>query len=129
MLDLFNVLNACKEAIGADVPPAILNIIHYLYLGIQIIVPIMLIIFGMLDLARALSSQKEDEIKKAQSGLIKKAITAVLVFLIFALVGFIVKFASNLSGEDDPNSQNQANVWNCVSCFIGGSNSDACSTK
>lgn len=119
MLDLFNVLKgiecnaenatACGSVIGAGIPGSIVNIIHYVYLGIQIIVPIMLIIFGMLDLAKALSAQKEDEIKKAQSGLIKKAITAVLVFLIFSLVRFVFNFAG---GEQ--------NVWGCVDNIING---------
>lgn len=123
MLDLFSVLAdapACEAAIGADISKSILNIVHYVYLGIQIIVPIMLIIFGMIDLARALTSQKEDEIKKAQGGLIKKAVVAALVFLIFALVKFVFNFAS----ADLEN--NKANVWNCVSCFIGGPNDDDC---
>lgn len=124
MLDLFSVLSACKEAIGADVPGSILNIVHYVYLGIQIIVPIMLILFGMIDLARALTSQKEDEIKKAQGGLIKKAVVAALVFLIFALVKFVFNFASGDLGEEQ-----QANVWNCVSCFIDGTNGKNCTSK
>ena len=74
MLDLFNVLvgvecgentYACKDVIGAGIPGNIVNIIHYIYVGIQIIVPILLIIFGMIELAKAITAQKEDEIKKA----------------------------------------------------------------
>lgn len=125
MVDLFNVLDttACSTAIGTDVPGVILNIVHYLYLAIQIIVPIMLILFGMIDLAKALTSSKEDEIKKAQSGLLKKAVVAVIVFLIFSLVKFVFNFASADLGNDQPN------VWNCVECFINGANSDGCSNE
>ena len=122
MLDLFNTLSACSGAIGTDVPDSILNIVHYVYLGIQILVPIMLIIFGMIDLARALTAQKEDEIKKAQGGLIKKAVVAVLVFLITSLVQFVFNFAS----ADLKKTGQQANVWNCVSCFLSGPDSDSC---
>ena len=121
MVDLFNVLNACEQAIGTDVPGVILNIVHYLYLAIQIIVPIMLILFGMIDLAKALTSSKEDEIKKAQSGLLRKAVVAVIVFLIFSLVKFVFGFASADLGKDE-----KSNVWNCVECFISGPNSDNC---
>lgn len=121
MLDLFNVLNACQNAIGAEVPDTILNIIHYVYLAIQIIVPILLIIFGMIDLAKAITASKEDEIKKAQSGLLKKAVLAVIVFLVFALVHFIFNFAAKDIDEDE-----QGNVWNCVECFIGGPDSHKC---
>lgn len=123
MVDLFNVLDACKNAIGAEVPGVILNIVHYLYLAILILVPVMLIVFGMIDLAKALTSSKEDEIKKAQSGLLRKAVVAIIVFLIFALVKFIFNFASADLSETDEGS----NVWNCVECFISGPGSSKCS--
>ena len=102
MLDLFNVLfntckgesTACGVQLGTGLPGNIVNIVHYVYIGIQIIVPLLLIIFGMIDLAKAITAQKEDEIQKAQKGLMKKAIVAVIVFLIFSLVQFIVNFAA-----------------------------------
>lgn len=121
MLDLFNVLNACETALGAEVPDSILKMVHYVYLGIQIIVPILLIIFGMIELAKAITAQKEDEIKKAQGGLLKKAIVAVIVFLVFSLVKFVFNFASGDLGPD-----NKGNVWNCVSCFIDGPTGGTC---
>lgn len=109
MLDLFNVLAcgndefACETVLGEGIPGNIVNIVYYVYLGIQIVVPIILIIFGMLDLAKSLAAQKEDEIKKAQSGLLKKAVTAILVFLIFSLVKFVFGFAGGNEG-----------AWGCV---------------
>lgn len=119
MLDLFNVLEAgskCKEGtyacagqIGTGIPGNIVSIIHYLYIGIQIIVPLLLIIFGMIELAKAITAQKEDEIKKAQSGLLKKAVVAIIVFLVFSLVQFVTNFA----GADD-------GVMDCVSNLIHG---------
>ena len=118
MLDLFNVLKgadcsestyACANVIGAGIPGNIVSIIHYLYLGIQIIVPLLLIIFGMIELAKAITAQKEDEIKKAQSGLLKKAVVAILVFLIFSLVKFVFGFAGGTQ-----------NVWGCVDNLVNG---------
>ncbi len=123
MLDLVNVLDACSQAIGTEVPSSILNIVHYVYLAIQILVPIMLIIFGMIDLAKALTSAKEDEIKKAQSGLLRKAVTAIIVFLVFSLTKFVFNFAAGDLGED------KGNVWNCISCFIDGPNGGNCKSK
>ena len=117
------LLTACESALGADVPKTLLNIVHYVYLAIQILVPIMLILFGMIDLAKALTSSKEDEIKKAQSGLLRKAVLAVIVFLIFSFVKLVFNFAAGDLKND------KGNVWNCVSCFIEGPESDACNTK
>jgi len=77
---------------------------------IWIIVPILLVIFGLLDLAKAVMAQKEDEIKKGQQTLIKRAIAAVIVFFVIPLVQLLVKF---VSGEDDT-------VMSCFNCFVNG---------
>lgn len=116
MLDLFNVLaetsDYCIGLIGGDetgIPNIVGNIIHWLYLGIQIIVPLLLIIFGMIELAKAITAQKEDEIKKAQAGLLKKAVVAIIVFLVFSLTKFVFNFAQGNGG-----------AWKCVDQLISG---------
>lgn len=68
----------------------VLGLVGWVILGIKIAVPIILIIVGMMDLAKAITSKKDEEIKNAQSSLIKKAIAAVLVFLIATLVGILM---------------------------------------
>ncbi len=64
---------------------------------IQILIPIGLILFGLIDLGKAVIAGKEDEMKKAQGTLIKRVIYAVVVFLV---VQFVV-FATGLVGEDE----------------------------
>lgn len=78
---------------------------------IQIGVPVLLIVFGMLDLGKAVMAQKEDEIKKGQGLFIKRLIAAVLVFLVV----FISKTVIGLVAPDK-----DGNVTNCVNCFITG---------
>lgn len=53
-------------------------------------VPFMLILFGMIDLGKAVMSSKEDEMKKAQSTLMKRVIYAVAVFLVITIVTFVM---------------------------------------
>lgn len=77
---------------------------------IQILVPVLLIIFGLIDLAKAVMAQKEDEIKKGQQTLIKRAVAAVIVFFVIIIVQILVKF---VSGSDDT-------VMSCFNCFING---------
>lgn len=117
MLDLFNVLeNVCKGTIGAGgIPENIANIVHYVYLGIQVIVPILLIIFGMIELAKAVTAQKEDEIKKAQGSFLKKLVLAVIVFLVFSIVSFVFEFAGGGDSEKDTGS-----TWKCVCELLKG---------
>lgn len=62
---------------------------------IQIAIPIGLIIYGTIDLGKAVISSKEEDIKKAQQLLIKRCISAILVFLIAAIVAFVTGFVGN----------------------------------
>ena len=48
----------------------------------QIVIPILLILFGLIDLGKAVIASKEDEMKKAQNNLIKRVIYAIAVFLV-----------------------------------------------
>ena len=53
-------------------------------------IPILLIIFGMIDLGKAVIASKEDEMKKAQGTLIKRVIYAVAVFLVVTIVSVVM---------------------------------------
>ncbi len=64
---------------------------------IKILIPIGLILFGLLDLGKAVIAGKEDEMKKFQGALIKRVIYAVVVFLVVQ----IVVFATGLVGSSD----------------------------
>ena len=92
-------------------------IISTIIMIIKIAVPILLIIFGMLDLGKAVIASKEDEIKKGQQTFIKRAIAAVIVFFVIQIVQIIVRF---ISGNDQ-------SVVQCFNCFINGTaDSTAC---
>ena len=90
--------------------------INVLYNGIKIGVPVILIIVGMLGMGKAIASQKEDDIKKAQSTLIKQAVAAVIVFLMFQLVQIIM---SVIGVQNDSN-------WCCVKKLLN--NDSECKT-
>jgi len=122
MLDLFNVLvessdKICMGTLGAKgISTTLANMIHYVYLGIQVVIPIILILFGMIELGKAITSQKEDEIKKAQGAFFKKLILAVMVFLVFTIVQFVFDFASGGDGDND------GSVWKCICELTKGVN-------
>ena len=97
----------------SSIPEQILNITHLIYKAIQIGVPIILIIVGMFDMGKAITQQKEDEIKKAQSLLVKKAIAAALVFLMFSLVQLVVSVVS----PDTTAAGSES--WACVKEILG----------
>lgn len=82
------------------------TIIGYIIFAIQIVVPLLLIISGMITMAQAVLKQKEEDIKKAQGLLIKKIIAAVIVFLIIAITKIVVGLVANGDWE------------NCVNCAL-----------
>ncbi|MBQ9853637.1 MAG: hypothetical protein IJO57_01220 [Bacilli bacterium] len=104
-MDLLNIMDVdiCGENGLMPVFTLIGNIVTF----IKIFVPILLIIFGSIDLMKAVMASKDDEIKKAQSTLIKRAIYAVVIF-------FIPTIISLLMGLVDQNDNMNENCWKCV---------------
>ena len=56
----------------------------------RVIIPIALILFGTVDLGKAVIASDEKEIKEAQSKLIKSFIYAALLVLIFILINLFM---------------------------------------
>lgn len=82
------------------------TIFGYIILGIEVVVPLLLIVSGMITMAQAVMKQKEDDIKKAQSLLVKKIIAAVITFLVISITKMVV----NLVTKDE----NWASCAKCV---------------
>ena len=104
-----NLTYTCGD-IGISFSGMLPYIVSVIVLVIKIVVPILLIVFGMLDLAKAIMAQKEDEIKKGQQTFIKRCIAAVIVFFVVMVVQMIVSFVSN--DNDD--------ISSCLKCFVNG---------
>ncbi len=74
----------------------------------QIVIPIGLIIYGTIDLGKAVIASDEKEIKAAQSRLIKRFIYAAAVFFVPLLVTVVMNVVAT-GGEGDATSW--ANCW------------------
>lgn len=92
-------------------PDIVTTIINLIKFG----VPVILIIFGMLDLGKAVMQQKDDDIKKGQKTFMTRFVAAIMVFLVVAIVQTV--FGLFIKG-DTPMA--------CVSCFT---NSSTCELK
>ena len=97
------------------------NLVSLVVTVIQVFIPIALIIFGMLDMGKAVMGNDEKTMKEQQGKLIKRFIYAVVVFLIVAIVKlvFTTLAASEIGG----------NATSCIDCFISGPGSDGCPVK
>ena len=74
----------------------------------RVIIPIALILFGTVDLGKAVIASDEKEVKAAQSRLIKRFIYAALIFFVPMLVGVVMNVVS-VGGEGDTASWE--NCW------------------
>ena len=104
---------SCENSIkGALIDEKIPNLVSTAITIIKIVVPILLVIFGMLDLMKGIIAQKDDEIKKGQQIFIKRLISGVLVFFVVSIVQLIISFVAD---EED-----KTNIATCSKCFING---------
>lgn len=68
----------------------VVGIVKFALNIIQWVVPIILIVLGTVDLVKAVTQGKEEEIKKGQKILIQRIIAAVIVFLVPLIVSIIM---------------------------------------
>ena len=93
------------------IPSKIADLTRIAVIIIQIVVPILLVIFGMLDLMKGVTAQKEDEIKKGQQILIKRCITAVIIFFVIVIVKLLVSLVADSESDSK-------NIIECFNCFL-----------
>ena len=113
------ILDVCTGYLGTTgVPEKLAYIVGLAIRIIQIVVPILLILWGMLDLGKAVMAQKEEEIKKGQNTFIKRLVAAIIVFFVVTIVKLVV----NLFADDN----DKANLWSCIDDVISCTNATTC---
>ena len=94
-----------------SIPEMLPKVTKTIVLAIEVLVPVLLVVFGMFDLLKSIIAHKEDEIKKGQQILIKRLIVSAMIFSMVAIVKFVV----SAFAEDNKNG-----MMNCVNCFVTG---------
>lgn len=104
--------------VGVDIPNGVYNLVHLVIMIIQIVVPILLIIWGMIDFVKAITSGDDSKIKNGQKTFIQRLIAAVFVFLIVVIVKLIFSVVDSLGAMEGGASADD--LWSCVQNFLGG---------
>ena len=99
---------ACGNSGG--IPAPVPQLTSALYTLLIIATPITLVIFSIVALVKAITSGSQDDIKKAQSKVIKKFIAAALVFFIAGTVQFVITKAAD--------SSEKTSIVSCIECFL-----------
>lgn len=103
-----NNVVSCGDGLITDMPALIPRVIHIIYLIIELLVPILLAIFGTIDFLKAVTGGKDEDTKKNQHMFLKRIIISIFVFFTFAFAKIVVSFGSD----------NKTNVISCASCII-----------
>lgn len=127
MLEFTNLLVVCGDS-GLDIPDSVFNLVHYVILVIQIVVPILLIIWGMLDFAKGLTKGKAEDIKAGQKTFISRLIVAVVVFLIVTATTIVIQLVAKVSGNDS-GAPNDNTLTSCLCYFTKGADATECAGK
>ncbi len=106
IIDIENICGAIDNNLA--------ELIHTVIIIMKFSIPILLIIFGMLDFAKGVIAKKEDEIKAGQNMFFKRMISAVLVFFVVSIVQLLVGLA------DDKNDVNESDAWKCANMIMNG---------
>lgn len=107
-----NVLATTVTTCGdVEIPEGIVGVITAIYTVLKYGIPLALVGMGMLDLGKAVISQKEDDIKKNQGIFVKRLIAAAMVFFVLAIVELLIGLVD--SGEKE-------NIMTCIHDLISG---------
>lgn len=98
------------DACGGLLP--IVKVIVSVMKVVTIVIPIALIVFGTIDLGKAVIASDEKEVKAAQKRLIQRFIYAALVFFVPTLVYFVMNMVA--SGAEDQDTTSWRGCWNAA---------------
>ena len=88
----------CCEDFECEDVPQVYQIVQMIFNYVKIIVPLLLIVFVMLDLVKATMSGSADEMKKAQKSAMTRAGAAIVIFFLPSLINLILRFAGIYNG-------------------------------
>ena len=92
-----------------------MRIIGYVIFVVKILAPLMIIIFGMIDFGKAVTSNDEAALSKATAGLIRRIIAGVAIFFIPTLLLALL----NILGEGEDSIENtQSTFKSCTKCVL-----------
>ncbi len=68
----------------------LINWIKNIMRWIKYLLPVVVIVFGIIDFIKAIASEKDDELKKAQGKFVKRLIIAAIAFLVPFIIEFVL---------------------------------------
>ena len=107
------VSDFCAQMAG---PLKFVGIVLWIF---KIAIPVIIVIMGIMDLGKAVTASKDDEIKKAMKQLMIRLISGVLIFFIPTIIMFVFRVITEFN---DIESETGFNV--CEACILRPTSSE-----
>ena len=104
----FNFSEMCVHCNDTYIPSALATLSRNLIGLVQVMVPVIIILVGMIELVKAIMAGDEKKMDEVKPSLIKKIIAGVMIFLVIAIVKFAFGIIPSETGT----------VMECVSIFV-----------
>lgn len=88
----------------------------------KIVIPLIIIIFGMIDLGKAVMSSKPEEVSKSAKSLLFRIIAGIVIFFVPTLIGFVFTIVDSFG---DVSSDYEV----CSKCITHPKNCDVSKSK
>ncbi len=100
--------------------------IGYFIFWFKIIIPLIIIILGVIDLGKAVVAQKDDEIKKATTSIVKRIIIGIVIFFIPTLIYMFFGLVGIGNNAQDRNDQGFKECYECLLQPFGAGKKGSC---
>ena len=97
----------------------ILQFLGYVLLVFKIAIPLLIIFYGVFDFGKAVTSGKDDEIKKSAKTLMLRAVAGVIIFFVPSIVMWLFGAVAQYRDADS-----NVNFGNCRTCVLAPWNCD-----
>lgn len=119
----FSPTKLCKDTNDCDISltgfcalPTIsrtLKFVGLLFSLAKILVPAIIIIMGIVNLIKIITSGKDDEVKKGVKNIATRILIGVVIFLLPGVIKWIFTIADDIVTQDEPSE-----ILNCVYCVL-----------
>lgn len=112
--------NTCTISCGnvKGIPENLPVFVRRLVNIVKILIPIILIIMGIVDFLKAMTSGDEKSMSETPRKFVRRIIVAVVIFLIVTVIQFVIRLVSNASLESDSDKNPAGGIAECISCFV-----------
>ena len=95
----------------------LLRFVGYLLLIFKIVIPLVIIVYGMIDFGKAVVAEKDDDIKKSAKSLGRRAVAGIIIFFIPTIVVWVFEQVGTY-GKDAEEFKT------CRSCLLSPTSDD-----